>query len=213
MAETPAPIQPDINDQKTAGLSKRMNIFFWIIWSVFLLIDLLMLSDLFSWTRCIILLGIQVLIVYLRNKLFGKTLVALFVWIITLVIVLLTIAYTDGNEEMAFKQYKDYRQENKAALIVLDAFAEAADKGDVKTTVSLFAEGSQRTYTDLFAKDPEKLKLIAKAIKDAEMSQLSQPEPEAAGYPRYAEYEVAYDGLTFHIRMVKINGQWMIDKL
>ena len=145
LAEPPAPIQPEINHHNTAGLSKRMTILFWIIWSLFLLIDLTMLMDQFSWTRCIVLLGIQVGLVYWRNKLFGKTLIALSVWSITLIIVLATIAYTGVNEEMAFKQYKDYQQENKAALKVLDAFAEAANKGDVKNTVSLIEESRQRS--------------------------------------------------------------------
>lgn len=207
----PDRLMPTLN---TRSLSRRMNIIFWVVWSVFLLLELIMISDEFTWARCLLFLGIQAALVFLRTRFFGKMLPALLAWLAALVLVFAVIAFTGADsEEMAFKQYKDYRQVDQAAVKVLDSFATAADQGDVKTAVSYIEESRQKRYAELFAKDPQKMNLLAEALDGAEMSQLTHPEPAENGFPRYAEYAVEYEGMTFHIRLVQVQGRWMIHTL
>lgn len=197
--------------QTTSAISKNMNIFFWAVWSLLLLFEIIMLSDEFTWPRCLLFLAIQGILVYLRPGFFRKLLPASLAWLAAIILVGAVIGFTgNSSEEMAFKDYADYQQVDEAALKTIDGFTAAAEKGDVKTAVSCIEGERRKQYEAMFTKDPEKLKLLGDALQDAEMSQLTSPESEADGWPRLAEYAVDYDGNTFHILMVHKDGQWMI---
>ena len=191
------------------------TIVFWILFSIFIFEALVLIIAGPSTIQICAGLVLAVILMALRKTLIRRPRMTFISYLAAFVIVAAVSSSVTGIGESPvgadFTKYPDYSQESTASAKSMDSFIEKALTGDVESSLNDILPEKREQYEELFGTDPQKLALIAEALKQRKLVYISDPGTVTADDPRMAEYEIKYDGNVFYVRMYKINGIWLID--
>lgn len=90
----------------------------------------------------------------------------------------------------------------------LNAFSNALLSQDVKKSIAICAPFRKDEYEKLFKENPNLMKYLGEAMKNATLDTVGP------GYDSYGRriggVKVKYNGKTFNLNIVKLNGEWFL---
>lgn len=190
------------------------QILYWILFSLLILEALAFIIAETSLTVVCVSLVLILLFVFVRKTLTYNISRVLSSYLLAFVLVIVIsglTANTSVSTDADFRKYADFGEESKASSVSMEAFKEAALKGDIQESLSNILPEKRDQYGKLFSKDLKKLEMLGNAMKRKKIVYLSNPDTVSEYNPRMAEYEVEYEGNVFYIRMYKLDGVWLIE--
>ncbi|MEW6709260.1 MAG: hypothetical protein AB1403_05490 [Candidatus Riflebacteria bacterium] len=90
----------------------------------------------------------------------------------------------------------------------LNTFSNALISQDVKKSISICSPSRKDEYEKLFNENPNLMKYLGEAMKNATLDTVGP------GYDSYGRriggVKVKYNGKTFNLNIVKLNGEWFL---
>jgi len=101
--------------------------------------------------------------------------------------------------------------EKIAITEVVNQFAAAAIEKSPEKMANYFAPEVKNTYLAVFNDNKDQLSKFSEVMKNPKMNFISEEKLASDNHQsRISEMEVIIDGITFYVRMIKIDGQWKI---